>query len=70
MENIVRPDTVGATEYIDAHYELIGRNAYIPSQSSYAPTVIDPKIPPYLIQARNAIRIAQSENADRFASDS
>src|SRR5436309_13981211 len=24
MENLVRPDTVGASEYIDARYELIG----------------------------------------------
>ena len=70
MENKIRPDTVGATEWIDAHYELIGRNAYIPPQSSYAPSVIDPKIPPYLIQARNAVRIAQAENADRFATES
>lgn len=70
MENKIRPDTIGATEWIDAKYELIGRNAYIPPQSSYAPTVIDPKIPPYLTQARNAVRIAEAEGAPQFASDS
>lgn len=71
MENTIRPDTVGATEWIDTHYELIGRNAYIPPDDrSWAPPMIDPKIPPYLIQARNAVRIAQAENADRFATDS
>ena len=71
MENTIRPDTVGASEWIDAHYELIGRNAYIPPESrSWEPPMIDPKLPPYLIQARNAVRIAQAENADRFATSS
>jgi outer membrane protein OmpA-like peptidoglycan-associated protein len=71
MENQIRPDTIGASEWIDAHYELIGRNAYIPPDSrSWAPPMIDPKLPPYLIQARNAVRIAQAENADRYATES
>ena len=70
MENTIRPDTVGASEWIDAHYELINRNGYIPTESTYAPPVIDPKLPPYLLQARNAVRIAQAENADRYAASS
>lgn len=70
MENTIRPDTVGASEWIDAHYELIGRGGYIPKQSAYAPTLLDPKIPAYLHQARNAVRIAEAEGAPQFAPDS
>jgi outer membrane protein OmpA-like peptidoglycan-associated protein len=70
IENTVRPDTVGASEYIDARYELVGRHQYIPQQSRYAPTVLDPKIPLYLHEARNAVRIAEAEGATVYASDS
>jgi len=70
MENIVRPDTVGASEYIDAKYELVGRGQYIPKREAYAPLVLDPKVPLYLHEARNAVRIAQLAGAEQFASDS
>src|SRR5437879_9812313 len=68
MENTVRPDTVGASEYIDARYELIGRGQYIPKRAAYqAP--FDPKIPIYLQEARNAVRIAQLAGAEQYASE-
>src|SRR5665811_1980289 len=35
MENEIRPDTVGATEVVDAKYELIDRGGYIPTAVSY-----------------------------------
>jgi outer membrane protein OmpA-like peptidoglycan-associated protein len=70
MENMVRPDTVGATEYIDAKYELVGRGQYIPKREAYAPLVLDPKVPLYLHEARNAVRIAQLAGAEQYASDS
>lgn len=70
MENIVRPDTVGATEYIDAKYELVGRGQYIPRRDAYAPLTLDPKIPLYLQEARNAVRIAQLAGAEQYAADS
>jgi len=70
MENMVRPDTVGATEYIDAKYELVGRGQYIPRREAYAPLVLDPKVPLYLHEARNAVRIAQLAGAEQYASDS
>ena len=70
MENIARPDTVGAQEYIDAHYQSLTRGGYIPKASSYAPSVLDPKIPYYLHEARNAVRIAEAEGAAQYASDS
>jgi outer membrane protein OmpA-like peptidoglycan-associated protein len=70
MENMVRPDTVGASEYIDAKYELVGRGQYIPKREAYAPLVLDPKVPLYLHEARNAVRIAQLAGAETYASDS
>jgi outer membrane protein OmpA-like peptidoglycan-associated protein len=70
MENTVRPDTVGASEYIDARYELIGRGQYIPKRAAYEPQVLDPKIPIYLHEARNAVRIAQLAGAEQYAPES
>ena len=70
IENKVRPDTVGASEYIDARFELIGRHNYIPPQAKYAPSVLDPKIPLYLHEARNAVRIAEAEGATTYAPES
>jgi outer membrane protein OmpA-like peptidoglycan-associated protein len=70
MENFVRPDTVGASEYIEAKYELVGRGQYIPQRSQYAPLVLDPKTPLYLEEARNAVRIAQLSGGEKYASES
>ena len=70
MENLVRPDTVGATEYIDAKYELVGRGQYIPQRSEYEPLVLDPKTPLYLEEARNAVRIARLTGGEKYASES
>jgi outer membrane protein OmpA-like peptidoglycan-associated protein len=70
MENLVRPDTVGATEYIEAKYELVGRGQYIPTRSEYAPLVLDPKTPLYLEEARNAVRIAQLSGGEKYAAES
>jgi hypothetical protein len=30
-ENLIRPDTVGTSEAVDAKYELIDRGGYIPT---------------------------------------
>jgi hypothetical protein len=61
VENKVRPDTVGASEYIDARYELIGRHQYIPPTARYAPTELDHKVPPYVHEATHAIKTAADE---------
>ena len=67
MENTIRPDTVGATEYINARYELIGRGQYIPERAAWEPQTLDPKVPLALHEARNAVRIAQIAGADKYA---
>ena len=69
MENEIRKDTVGATELINTRYELIGRGQYIPPHASYDVAPLDPKTPLPLLEARNAVRIAQMSRADRYAPD-
>lgn len=68
MENIVRSDTKGKVEAIDAKYELLQRGQYV-SLSNPLALKADPKIPLELYEARNAVQIARSEGADRFAVD-
>ena len=45
MENQVRPDTVGASEYIDARFDSLAKGQYIPPRANYEPLTLDPKIP-------------------------
>jgi outer membrane protein OmpA-like peptidoglycan-associated protein len=66
-ENIIRKDTVGATQPINVHYELIGRGGYIPPQASYQPLIIDQKLPFDLYEAQNAVRIAAANGAEHYA---
>jgi outer membrane protein OmpA-like peptidoglycan-associated protein len=79
-ENVVRPDTIGAREEVTAKYELMPRGQYTlniqPSQLqsmnaeseklSYDryEAVLE------LYQAQNAVQIARSMGADRYAADS
>jgi hypothetical protein len=69
MENEIRKDTVGATEMINTRYELIGRGQYIPPHETYDLGPSDPKTPLPLLEARNAVRIAQLAKADKYAPD-
>ena len=68
MENVVRPDTMGKIEEIDAKYELLQRGQYA-RYSNPLMLKSDPKIPLELYQARNAVQIARSMGADRFATE-
>ncbi|MFZ3340849.1 MAG: OmpA family protein [Terriglobales bacterium] len=70
LENIVRDDTKGTIEAVDAKYELIGRGGYIPTGYRFDPVVLDSRLPLEYFEARNAFRIAQSEGAEQFAPDS
>lgn len=67
LENIVRKDTVGATEPINVHYELLERGAYITAPEAYTPILIDRKLPFDLYQAQNAVRIAADNGAQKYA---
>src|ERR1700726_2831706 len=70
LENAIRSDTVGATEAVDAKYELIDRGGYIPTGYHFDPVVLNAKLPLEFFEARNAVRIAKSASADTYASES
>jgi len=70
LENAVRSDTDGATEAVDAKYELIDRGGYITTGYKFDPVVLNAKLPLEFFEARNAVRIAQSAGAERYASTS
>jgi outer membrane protein OmpA-like peptidoglycan-associated protein len=68
IENIIREDTKGTFEAVDAKYELMERGGYIPTGYQFDPVVLNTKLPLEFFEARNALRIAQSEGADKYAS--
>jgi outer membrane protein OmpA-like peptidoglycan-associated protein len=74
MENIIRGDTLGKSEVIDAKYELLKRGSYNfkPGQTHVAAAMANDtkKSPIYLWEARNAVQIAQWAGADKYAGDS
>jgi outer membrane protein OmpA-like peptidoglycan-associated protein len=70
MENEIRPDTVGTTEVVDAKYELVDRGGYIPTGYKFDPVVLNAKLPLEFFEARNALRIAESAGAERYAESS
>jgi outer membrane protein OmpA-like peptidoglycan-associated protein len=70
MENVIRPDTVGTTEVMDAKYELIDRGGYVPTGYKFDPLVLNTKLPLEFFEARNALRIAQSAGAENYAASS
>lgn len=67
LENVIRPDTVGKVDLIDAKFELLQRGNYanmIPQKM-----VVDPKVPLELYEARQAVQIARAVGAPKYASD-
>ncbi len=70
LENVVRADTKGTTEAVNAKYELLERGGYIPSGYKFDPVVLNASLPLEFYEARNALRIAQSEGAEQYASAS
>jgi outer membrane protein OmpA-like peptidoglycan-associated protein len=69
MENVVRPDTVGKIELIDAKYELLERGQY-EHLANVLDLRVNRKMPLELYEARNAIQIARASGADRYATES
>ena len=55
---------------VNAKYELMERGGYIPTGYKFDPVVLNAKLPLEFFEARNALRIAQSEGAEQYASDS
>ncbi len=69
LENIVREDTKGTIEAMHTKYELLERGGYIPTGYKFDPVVLNSKLPLEFFEARNALRIAQSEGAETYAND-
>jgi outer membrane protein OmpA-like peptidoglycan-associated protein len=67
LENVVREDTKGTTESVNAKYELMERGGYIPTGYKFDPVILNAKLPLEFFEARNALRIAQSEGAEQYA---
>jgi outer membrane protein OmpA-like peptidoglycan-associated protein len=70
LENVVRESTKGTTEAVNAKYELTERGGYIPTGYKFDPVVLNARLPLEFFEARNALRIAQSEGAEQYASAS
>jgi outer membrane protein OmpA-like peptidoglycan-associated protein len=72
MENVLRADTLGKFEDIDAKFELLPRGVYTKNVSPAdlrKRAVPDPKRPLEVLEAQNAVQIARWAGADKYASD-
>ena len=70
LENVVNADTKGTSEAVDAKYELMERGGYLPTGYKFDPVVLNANLPLEFYEARNALRIAQSEGAEQYAGES
>ncbi len=70
LENVVRDNTKGTTEAVNVKYELMERGGYIPTGYKFDPVIMSVHLPLEFFEARNALRISQSEGAEQYASDS
>jgi outer membrane protein OmpA-like peptidoglycan-associated protein len=69
VENIVRPDTVGSVEEIDAKFDLLQRGQYTLVEANAQPASA-PGVPLEIQEARNAMQIAKAAGAEHYAADS
>jgi len=71
MENIIREDTVGKIEQMSVKYDLLKRGTYTmhAQPGRYHQVKNDKRIPLQLLEAENAVQIAQLVNADQYAKD-
>src|SRR4029079_5589805 len=70
IENVVRADTKGTIEALNTKHDFLERGGYIPTGYKFDPVILNAKLPLEFFEARNALRIAQSEGAEQYASDS
>lgn len=71
MENVLRGDTTGTMEEVDAKYELLKRGEYTLNIGAdrLTPITSDLRVPLQLREAREAIAIAKAQGADHYAAD-
>jgi outer membrane protein OmpA-like peptidoglycan-associated protein len=68
LANTIRSDTKGAVAPVQANFELLQRGKY--ASMNLTPLAFDPNVSLDLLQARNAVRIAQLEGAEKYAPES
>ncbi|HWG49414.1 MAG TPA: OmpA family protein [Candidatus Acidoferrales bacterium] len=70
-ENIVRNETLGGVHPISAKFDLIRKGQYTlnVTPDQLPATNADPHVPLQLLEAENAIAIAEADGADQYASD-
>src|SRR6266576_894192 len=71
LENVVRKDTTGTIEAVDAQYELLRRvqDTLNVNPSLIRPVRRDGRTPLELYEARNAVQIARWTGAEKYAAD-
>src|SRR3954451_16473528 len=73
MQNVVRQDTLGKSEVVDAKYELLKRGEYtyrVPAGELHPISMTaDKKSPLWLYEAMNAIQIAKYAKADEYGGE-
>lgn len=71
MENVVRQDTLGKIEQTSVKYDLLQRGTYTMTgtPSKFHKVKTDKNVPLQLLEAENAVQIAQVANADQYAKD-
>src|SRR4051794_38863437 len=73
MENVVRKDTLGKSEVVDAKYELLKRGEYTyhvpPGKLQPVQMDTDKKSPLWLYEAMNAVQIAKYAGADQYGGE-
>ena len=71
LENVVKSNTKGWEQPIDTKFDVVERGQYTVdiTAAKLPSTTADAKTPNDLLQARNAVAIAQAEGADRYAAD-
>src|SRR6267142_2167836 len=72
MENVIRPETRGKIEQVDAKFELLERGQYTVNvpPAELKPIPLDKNVPLDLFEAQNALRIARWAGADKDAAES
>ena len=71
MENVIRPDTRGTVQPVEAKYELLKRGQYTLNVKAgdIQPMQLDRNVPLELYEARNAVQIARWTGAPRYAAE-
>jgi outer membrane protein OmpA-like peptidoglycan-associated protein len=71
MENVVRQDTLGKIEQTSVKYDLLKRGTYTMTgtPAKFHKVKTDKNVPLQLLEAENAVDIAQVANADQYAKD-